>query len=347
MTKKRDPWTGGYVRRTKRGKPVYVIERWQGGSRIHVSTGCNTLPAAMKELERFEKDPYGYVPGGNNSGAVRMTAELILAFRDFQLAKGLTREWTDEVARCLASWAEVVGPRDLRGLDLHRDLKPAIGTWKTRRPHRIKAIKGFYRWMVEERGLISSQQDPTVRLRVPQAKPEKWRKRKVVPFESVQAVYHHLTEVTRDVMLLSSATALHISEIRRFAESGELEAPLEEGALAVFVVRHKTGGPVKKALRLEEQVEAAKRLRARGGLPKRMTLARHMTAACEAAGVPLFGLGQMRHSVLTWGVKAGASVAEAAQFANHSSETTTKRHYLDLETPATIALPELVAKVLH
>lgn len=308
---------------------------------MHVSTGCTTERAAMKELERFESDPIGYVPGDVVPGAVRLTPELMLAFYDHQLAKGLTKEWVDEVARCLADWAREIGPRDLRALDLHRDLKPMLAKWATRRPHRIKSIKGFFRYLRQERGLVTRAQDCTLDLPVPQARAEKNRRRKVVPFEDVQAVFQHLKQPTRDVLRLLTATAWHLSEVRRFAEGGEISTPLRSEALAVLVVRHKNGSFEKQTILFEEHLAAAKRLRELGALPKRMTLARHMIAACAAAAVPKFGLGQMRHSVLTWGVEMGASARDAAEFAHHRDATTTQKHYIDLETPKVIPLRRL------
>lgn len=340
MARRIGRWLGGYLRETRGGAgKAFVIERRVGPHRIHVSTGCSTERAALKELERFEEDPFGYVPGGESMKAVRLTAELVLEYREHQQRKGLSVEWTDEVARCLVQWMTVIGPRDLRGLDLHRDLKPALDTWATRRPHRIKSLKGLFRWLIEERGLMKV--DPAARLRVPQARPEKERRRKVVAFEDVQAVARHLKQPTRDVLHLLTATAWHLSEVRRFCEGGEVATPLHGEALAVLVVRHKSGGLVKQTILYAEHLEAARRLRERGSLPKRMTLARHMRAACDAAGVPRFGLGQMRHSVLTWAVEHGASPEEAAEFAHHRSSTTTRKHYLDLETPKVVPIRRL------
>lgn len=334
-------WEGGYVREDENGRRVYVIEKWWGGSRHHVSTRCSSERAAYKEMERFELDPDNYRPRDGQPGTVAMTADLILEYRAYQSAKGISGEWVDEVARCLKQWMLAVGKRDLRALDLHRDIRPALATWTTRIPHRIKSLKGFMRWLRAEKGLI--KHDSTADLRVPQAKPEKWTRRKVVPHEDVAAVLKHLPEVTRDVLHLLTATAMHLSEVRRFAEGGELIAPIQgEGVLSILVVRHKSGALHKASLSFPEHVAAAERLRARGALPKRMTLARHMIAACKAAGVPWFGLGQMRHSVLTWGVERGATIQDASEFAGHKSKTTTERHYVDLAVPKVIPILRLL-----
>jgi integrase len=334
MAKRVGRWLGGYIRSTSDGRKVYVIERWGGGSRWHIATGCSTERAALKELERFEANPSAYRPRGADGEQLRMTSELVLGYRDHQLRAGVTEEWADEVARCLVEWMRALGTRDIRSLDLHRDIKPALANWTARVPHRIKALKGFFRWLRVERGLVSRQQDATIDLLVPQAKPEKHRRKKVVPPEDVQAVLKHLKQPTRDVLHLLTATAMHLSEIRRLVESGEIVEPMNgEGVLAVLITRHKSGDLTKTPLIYPEHVEAARRLKARGCLPKRMTLARHMKSACETAGVPKFGLGQMRHSVLTWGVEKGASLEQAADFAHHRSKATTAKFYVDLAVP--------------
>lgn len=331
-------WSGGYVREDETGRTAYVIEKWHGGARYHLSTRCSSERAANRELERFELDPAGYRPADDDErGAVlAMTPELILEYRAHQLGKEVTAEWSDEVARCLAQWADVLGRKDLRKLDLHRDIKPALDSWKTRRPHRIKALKGFFRWLRAEKGLMRPGNDATIDLRVPQARPEKWKRRKVVAPEDVSAVLLKLPPQTRDVLHLLTATAWHLSEVRRFAGAGEITQPLQgEGVLAILFTRHKNGELAKMAVRFPEHLEAAKRIRASKRFPTRVTIARHMKTACAAAGVPWFGMGQMRHSVLTWGVQAGATIQAASEFANHKSSTTTRRYYVDLAVPGT------------
>lgn len=330
-------WEGGYVRRSSSGRRIYVIERWHHGQRVHLSTGCSTLEGARAELARFEADPMGYRPGTHSAGAVLMTDELVLEYREHQLAEGLTREWADEVARCLADWSEVLINKDLRTLNLHRDLMPALDGWKTQRPHRIKSIKGLFRWLRERKGLVERAKDATLDLRVPQARPEKLKRRKVVAPEDVAAVLKHLPDVTRDVLHLLTATSWHVSEVRRFAEGGEIVQPMNaDGVLAVLITRHKSGDLTKTPIIYEEHLAAARRLRERGSLPKRMTLARHMKAARDAAGVPYFGLGQMRHSVISWSVSDGADLQTASEFAHHRSKTTTARWYLDLDVPKAV-----------
>lgn len=332
MKQPRKRWLGGYVRRTKNGR-LYVIERWAGGGRYHVSTGCSTERAALRELERFEADPSRYERQAPTS-AVVLTADLSLEYWKHQTDKGVTKEWADEVGRCLAEWIEAFGRRDLRTLTLHRDIKPHLERWKTRRGARIKALKGLFRWLRQEKGLVSRALDPTLDLPVPQARPEKWRRRKIVPAKNVSAVLRRLPATTRDILHLLSATSWHLSEVRRFAKTGEMVTPMSaKGVLAVLIVRQKSGELTKTPIVHKEHLEAAERIRKRGAIQTRATLARHMRTACRAAGVPWFGLGQMRHTVITWGVEAGATLDEAAEFAHHRSKTTTRRWYVDLDVP--------------
>lgn len=341
MKKERQPrprklrWLGGYIHVGDDDRRTYVLERWNRGNRVHVSTGCTTLAGAMAELARFEADPLRYRPGGGVVGGVMLTEALADAYAEHQKAQGVTAEWIGEVSRCLGDWAEAFGGKDLRGLSLHGDLLPALERWRTRRPHRIKALKGFFRFLRQTKGVVERGQDPTLDLRVPQARPEKHRRRKVVPPEDVSAVLKRLPAVSRDILHLLSATAWHVSEVRRFAAGGEIVKPL--GAvevLAVLITRHKSGDLTKTPVLYPEHLAAAERIRALERFPKRMTIARHMRRACADAGVPWFGMGQMRHSVLTWGVAdGGASVQDAADFAHHRSQQTTRRYYLDIDIP--------------
>lgn len=347
-------WEGGYIAQT-RGRRVFHVERRRGGEYVHFSTGCSTLAGARAELARWEADP-SYRPGAEAAGAVRLDAELVRGYRQHMREQRLSAEWIDEVVRCLADWAEELGGRDLRVLSLQRDLVGTLDRWKVAppalrrhrggrvatgaRPHHIKAIKGLFRWL-RQRGVVERAKDATLDLAVPQARPEKLRRRKVVPPEDVQAVLQQLPQPTRDVLHLLTATAGHLSEVRRFAEGGELAQPLDGQVLAVLVTRQKSGDLTRTPLLYPEHLAAAQRLRQLGGLPKRMTLARHMRAACEAAGVPWFGLGQMRHSVATWARAAGAPVAEVAEFTGHHSPQTLRRFYLDLEHAAPIPIRRL------
>jgi len=330
-------WEGGYIRQKQGGRPVYVIERVVGGRRFHVSTGASTLGAAVRHLARFEANPSAYSPSGDAQDALRLSAELVLEYRAHQLQKGLTREWADTAARCLADWTEALGRADLRAVEL-RALRDALGRWPRSQDKHIKALKGFCRWLRQERGLLRHAEDASLDLRVPQYRPEQWKRRKVVPHEDVSAVLRLLPQPIRDMLHLLTATAWHVSEVRRFASAGEIVRPTH-GPLAVLVVRHKSGELHRTPLHHPEHLEAAMRLRG-ASLPSRVTTARQMRRACDEARAPRFGLGVMRHSVLTWAHERGASAQQTSEFAGHKSTATTRRHYLDLAVP-TVSVPVL------
>lgn len=338
-------WQGGYVRQRVDdrgrfvGRPTFVIDRVVAGTRFHVSTRAHDLGTAMRHLTRFEANPAGYSPSGMpTEAAVHLGVDLILEYFEHQLAKGQTREWAEEVSRCLGDWADVIGHLDFRRLSLHHDLKPALDTWPKRKAARMKALKGFARWLRTERGLLRHAEDATLDLRVPQARPEKWSRRKIVPPEHVTKVLRVLAAPFRDMLHLLTATAWHVTEVRRFVESGELVRlqPKKGGPLAVLMTQHKGGSITRTPLQYVEHLEAAERLQKEmqgKPWPKRMTIARHMRAACAKAGVPVFGMGVMRHSVLTWAHERGAEMAALKEFAHHESEQTTRRFYVDLAVP--------------
>jgi len=199
----------------------------------------------------------------------------------------------------------------------------------------------------EGEGLLTRGNDPTLDLAVPQARPEKLKRRKVVDEDRLRKVFLLLPEETRDVLHLLTATAWHVSEVRRFAEAGEIAIGRDPGVLAVVKTRHKSGVWHGTNLHHAEHVETAKRIRARGRLPITETLCEHMRDACESAGLDKtkgewFSLGQMRHTVLTYAVDNGSSPEQASEFAGHSNSKTTRAFYLDLGKPTvSVSVPRL------
>jgi hypothetical protein len=354
--KKREPWLGGYVRTGKGGRRTFIIDKWIRGHHFHLSTRCNTERAALRQYERFEADPWGFTPLGEHSDAVFITPELVTEFglwmRD---VKRNSREWILGVLNFLGDWGLALRGKDLRRLNVQRDLKPPLNKWKSQR-QRVEAIKSFCTWLRTEKGILNKANDATQDFRIPPATAEKTRRRKVVAEENLQRVMALLSDVTRDVMTLQLGTAWHISEVRRFAQHGEiLSAP---GLLAVLVTKHKSGELTRTPITEPEHLAAAKRIRERKHIPINTTLARNLRVACdsirreqELAGVPEkdrmphFRLGQMRHTVLTIAVARGATPEQAAQFAHHRSSATTKRFYIDLAVPVvTVPVLRLVKK---
>lgn len=335
-------WLGGYVRQGKKGA-TYIIEKWIRGTHFHVSTRCHSERPALKQFELFELNPKAYCAGGPVARApLVITPALVLEFHGWMLnTKRNSKKWCDDVARFLAAWTVDLNDKDLRDVSMHKDLKPALARRKSRK-HRVEAIKSFYGWLRKEKGLLTHAEDPTLDMPVPQSRPAKDERKKVVDQARVLAVLPHLDEKTRDLLRLQTGTAWHIAECRRFSEKGEVVpvglGPL--GPLAKISVKHKSGRRHTTPLSRLEHVEAAERIRARGFVLDDSTLNYHMARACAAAGIERFCLGAMRHSVLTWAVEMGASPQQASEFAGHRSLSTTRDFYLDTAVP-TVSVPVL------
>lgn len=332
----RQTWLGGYVRHGKRAV-TYVIEKWIGGVHFHVSTRCHTERGALEHLERFEADPNNYDPRGTPSAeslAVRITADLIDAFEKYQVeTKRNTKAHAASVAEYLAQWMVALDGRDLRTLRAP-DFRMKLATWKTAPRYRAGALKGFMRWLREERGVITSAEDGSRDFRIPAATPAKLRRKRAVEFRAVEATLFMLVGTTRDVLRLLMATGMHMSELRRFAAEGELFDPTPEnraeGVVANIAVKHKSGQLYVVALRQEDALDAARRLKKAGALPSHSQLDAELRAACRAASVEPFGFGVIRHSVATWLARGGTPIAAIADFLGHRSPRTTAIFYRDL-----------------
>lgn len=346
--KQRVKWEGGYVHQQKDGRPLYVIERQWSGRRFHISTRAHSARAAYEHLRRFEADPIGYeramAEAADRGDRLELTADLVQDFRSWMLGREVpsTRKHANEMASRLADWIEDLGGRDLRKLDLAL-LKGALDKRKVGRQHRVIAIKAICAWLRTERHLLSRTEDVTQDLRVPQARPEKHKRRKAVEISRVRAVLPHLSPVMQDVLTLASATGWHTTELQRFArrqESEILTGPPGTETLAVLVVRHKSGSLTRTPIRSPHAADAARRLHERGTFPSRYRA--DLIAAAKAAGVEPFGLGVLRHSVGTWAVEAGALPEVVAEFLGHRDPRTTRRFYIDVAAPtASVDLPTL------
>ena len=63
-------------------------------------------------------------------------------------------------------------------------------------------------------------------------------------------------------------------------------------------------------------------------------------SACLAAEIPPFGTGQLRHSVATWAINAGADPTAVSAFLGHRSPRTTRKFYATHAAPRKV--PTLV-----
>jgi integrase len=335
-------WPGGYWRLNKRGKKVFIISRMIGTQRFHVSTRAHNLTAAMKQFERFEADPANYRPEGRKAEKVTLSPELIQEHFTHSLASGNTAHYAKGTLAFLTDWRDDLGDIDLRHVTLRDHVKPALDERETSRRQRIIALKSFYAWLRKDRHMLTSANDPTLDLPVPQGSPEKHRRRKAVAFDVVCKVFKHLAPAYRDVLQLLAATGWHVSEVTRFVrrEDSAIITPEREvmdhrgrKVLAVLVTWHKTKKFTRTPLVEPEHVRAAERLRERRTMPRK--LRETFRAACELAGVPKFNPGVMRHSVGTWAVELGATKEQVAEYLDHADKSTTERFYIDVHIPTT------------
>lgn len=356
-------WLGGYARREADGRETFIIERRVGGQRYHISTRCHSERAALKQLERFEGNPQGYEPEGERAvDPVRLDAEKIAAFAKWQVeVRGNTERHAYYVTKYLKHWLEDLGDRDLRHVTLGLHIIPSLDNRKGARAHRISAIKAFYAWLRTEKHVLTSADDCTRDLLVPQSLPAKHKKRKAVDRELVQKILLCLEHQRhRDVLLFMACTGWHRTEVERFVrdDASELielepEQIARDGCIAVAKTWHKGKTWTATAIRTQQHLDAARRMKASKTFPRKFNEVLKEAAiklgGDVVTGAPFyFPLGVMRHSFATWHSKDGADTKRISVALDHKSERTTAGAYIDLSVPRSdlpaieFELPELV-----
>jgi len=359
-------WEGGYIRKDARGRDTYIIRRMVRGERYDVSTRCHTARAALEQLARFEADPDGYNPRGTPpSDPIPLSRDLVASFLTWSReTKKNTKKWVGEQRSALEWWRPYLRGRDLRSLSLAGVIIPALDgsldqPKKTPgRAHKIATLKALYAWMRRERHLLTSGEDPTVDLAVPQARPAQRRIQKERTPEQVQKVVAELDPARRRARLaadrkveldqvrhmtdyrphlrLAASTGWHVTELARFAGAGRILEPTAmqaaDGTVAVLETTHKNGEVFRTRVGAVG-AQAARELRDQGGF----SIERYAEAvkeAAEAAGVKGFR-GALRHSALGWATEA-AGIAAAAETARHKSPRTTKKFYAERGAPPNV-----------
>jgi integrase len=345
-----EDWGGKRAWLAPDGTVTYYIRRTVNGRAYDVSTRATTRAAAEAQLRRFEADPSAYQPGGDTPDPIYLDAALAEAFLRWSLeTKGNSPKYVNDQRHTLAWWAEKLAGVDLRRCSLRDRILPALNGQPGRQP-KIATLKVLYSWLRAEVHRITTVEDPTFgQLKVPQSKPEQARRPKALPREHVQLVIEHLaSERWRDLLRVLAGTGMHVSELERFASSGTIE-PVprnadrkNDGTAGVIVIdKTKAGDPLRVAVSAEV-VSAAKRVLAAGAFD-RQKLDKAIRAACKVVkrpdgkvGIPEFGPGQLRHSVATWAIDAGADPAQVSAYLNHKSPRTTRRFYGTHATPAKV-----------
>jgi integrase len=322
-----------------RGRPVYIIREQVNGKRYEVSTRKHTLSAALAERDRFEKNPEAYARGDSGAGApIYLTTELARDFLAWSLnEKKNTEKWVGQQRLYLAWWAQALAGVNLRGASLRDRILPKL-SGAPAKPQKIAVLKVVYAWLRTVRHDISTAEDPTFgQLSVPQSKPEQLRRNKALPRDHLALAIEHLaSDRWRDLLRVLGGTGMHVAELERFAADGAVEPLPRDGRAegaegAIVIPSTKAGDPLRVAVGAEV-LAAAKRVLEAGPFD-RAHFDKAVTSACAAAGIPRFGAGQLRHSVATWAVNAGADPATVSSFLGHKSPRTTKKFYATHSTP--------------
>lgn len=343
----RKKWLGGYVRIDARRRNVFVIERWVGGKKFHISTRCHAERQALEHLARFEADPTSYSPGGTLPEGIFISEALIGEHCTWSVdTRGNTRKHANQVKRFLEDWLEELDGRDLRKLSLH-DLRTELARWKTAKAYRIASLKSFFGWLRKERGLLRHAEDVTLDLPVPQAVPEKRRRTKAVTTKALNETLTHLRVAGKnrvyDCLFVLAHTGWHVTELWRFAHGTDPrdieETPGHSKAVAVLTMMHKGGRRHRTSVASLEVLAAAKRVREAGTIPKGFSA--KVRAAAIACGHD-FGPGVMRHTVSTrLAERDDWSMDAVGDYLGHQDKRTTANFYADVAIPRAPDLPVL------
>lgn len=354
----RTSWEGGLVRYGADGRGTFVIRRMVNGNRYMVSTRvrfradaseqakAKAEAAALIQLRRFEANPEGYDPRGEVAAApIYLDDPLRLAFLLWSAkpkkegGKGNTRDWVHEQKLYLEWWQKKLDGVNLRRPSFQDHIRPALDGAKSYRA-RVAVILALYRWLRLERGLELSEDPVHGRFYLSDPEPEQWKKLKAVPREHFERALEHLTGIYRDVLILQGGTGCHVTEAWRFMQRGSIEPlpknSVQDGSAGVVVFPLTKGKDVLRVRVDARTLAAAEEVldygRKSGDHVRRKAFSKEryadaVKAACTAGEVPVFKPGQMRHSLATAAVNAGADLSAVAAFLGHKSLKTTRRFY--------------------
>jgi integrase len=184
---------GGRIRFDAKGRPVYVIRKQIAGRRFEVSTHRHTLAAALGEWEKFEKDPEGYAAdGGAGQAPLYLENKLVERFLAWSAGeRGNSAGWLVKQKAFLADWMEELGAVNLRRLSLRDHVVPALEGATSRR-HRLAVLKALYSWLRKHEHVLTSAEDPTIDMPLPQIEPAQWKRSKVIPRDHIDLVLEYL-----------------------------------------------------------------------------------------------------------------------------------------------------------
>jgi integrase len=337
-------WAGGRVFRRRSGLG-YTLERMVGDVRFAKTLDAKTEEEALAELALFVRDPQKYTTRREARAVAAADAIVVNAESVDKVAAHLQREgrspkYIKNVISYLGVWAEDLRGRDLRGFKL-KDLLAIVNERETARGKRIAALKTFTAYFREVEASLELNEDPTIALMMPPARPEKMKRSKGYPMELVEQVYAAIydweNDVTepdafgrvrkrgvnvapmrtgdgdaqgvRDVLVLRAKYGMHGTEIDRIATGGgQLDAVKAQKQIAgTLKFQHKTGRV--HVLSVDRQgFAAAKRLQARGKVISDGYVRTSLKYACRKLGVDPLNPGELRHSFATWAGEVGVEV---------------------------------------
>src|SRR6185295_10255927 len=373
-------WAGGRVR-AARDREVFVIEQAFAGKRYALTLDVLTERDALAELALFDRDPGAYrtkrqAAAAEGVGPVCVDDVSVASFLEYLTERACTEKYRGDVRYSLAEWAEALAGRDLRRV-ASRELRSILSRrWAAGRMHRIAHLKSFCAWLRErdEGATLTLQNDPSLGLRVPAARPEKAKREKGYPLDLVERLYAVLwRQDVRDVVRLRACTGMHHTEVERLAAGlGQVRRVDDRSGIAGTVrFVHKSGNDHTISLdaatfaAVERIVAAGPRLQTRRNIPGGCPSVDTVAQVCEQAArkldpedraalgetedaPPKFRPHELRHSFATWAEEEGSVVYPKGRGApgelisavmGHTETTTRKRFYSGVRVPPMIKLP--------
>lgn len=249
------------------------------------------------------------------------------------------------------------------------------------RKHRISALKTLTGYLRGHLGTLKPSDDPTMALEVPQGEPEKVKrakakkKRKGYEMADLEALYGAINgwesakyglkgtgkkvdvQCVRDAILIHCKTGLHGTELERLAkgEDGDVKVLKGQGEIAATITfLHKKGKMHVQSID-KQTLGAVQRLQARKSAPAESYIKSVVRKALLSLGKDPhpdkdgIRIGELRHSVVTWGIEAGQkvypkkggglSLEDMASIVGHESTRMTDTRYNNTQVPAMLKLP--------
>ena len=147
-----------------------------------------------------------------------------------------TPRYIDDTKRYLAWWADRLRGADLRNLDLHQYILPAMEApaGERTRARRLATLKALYSWLRTVRYLIKPTEDPLFgRMPIPQSRPAQLDNMKAIPREHYLLARTRLIGTYRDALDVLAGTGWHVTALERFARSGRIEPYPQDGVAGI------------------------------------------------------------------------------------------------------------------